>query len=188
VAVNDKKRPASAKVIGWVFIFLAGYNILCGIGGFLSVSSSEDYGDRVMLFLESMENPSLGPKIIAFIIKNFGILCLFLVAFSIFCFFIGIQLLRMRHWARLAAEAASWAALFLFGVGGITWLAAIVLLMFSDYKFGDSSNFPIIAMIVFSILDLIILGIYATPIIIILKILRGKSMRALFRKERATGQ
>lgn len=182
MAVNDKKRPASAKVVGWVFIFLAGYNILCGIGGFLSVSSSEDYGDRVMLFLESMENPALGPNIIAFTIKNFRILCVFLIAFGIFCFFIGIQLLRMRHWARLAAEAASWASLFLFGGGGVTWLAAIVLLMFSDYKLGDSSNFPIVLMIIFAIFGLIILGIYATPIIIILKILRGKPMKELFSK------
>ncbi|MEK6690913.1 MAG: hypothetical protein AABY78_06400 [Nitrospirota bacterium] len=123
------------------------------------------------------ENAPEPIKIMAVIFQNLDLLSFLQIVLAIFMLIAGIQFLRLRAWARTALEVICWIGL-IFSVGfGIFWVASWASitpdLPVAEGTLRQTKIINIIGML----MGIIVIVVWVVPIIVITKVLRGKTIR-----------
>lgn len=165
------KRPPLVTVIGWIFIIFSILMILGGVMGLTVYSFMlKAGGGNIPPVSEDM--PALF-KVISIVFQNFGLLVFLQIIFAVFMLIAGIQFLRLQAWAKTALEAISWLGLA-FTIGfGILWVD-----MVSSLPVKEGTTVPRDMIDVFgAAAGITIMIVWAVPIIVIIRLLRGKTVK-----------
>ena len=109
------------KVVAWVFIISAIIMISLGL-------------HQLIYYVENNSFPlsyGFGSGIVGAIIESllliFGMISMILLPITIFVFFSGIQLLRLRNWARASLAIVTWVHLSVTILGFIFWTTYVIM-------------------------------------------------------------
>ena len=189
----DKKRPkiktpTSVNVIGWIFIVASGLSI---IGSLFNVLFSHfmfrclrEQGQWPPPMPHAEMMPSGFGMMMSFtnlIMRHHVLVTAITMAVSVFVLVSGIKFLKRRAWARKSLEVVSWCLIVLMVI-----YAGFFGVFFSRMFDGIGQTMPPgdcapppalfktfgIVVMVFS------LAVYAVPLGVIIKFLRGKAVRA----------
>ena len=151
----QEKRPTCVTVIGWVWII---------IGGLMCFSAAMALFSSIMIGQMAQDDPNM-----PFIFKVFPLLAVAQIIVAIFGLFAGVNFLKLKSWSRKALEILTWALiLFVVGFGGVT-VFHLVSTSSSQLNFGFG--------IMEFFLIIVILGMYAVPLVIMVKYLRGEKVK-----------
>ncbi len=155
----EEKRPTCVTVIGWAWIVIGGLTSLSAI---MALFASLVIGQMSQAHLEAQESiPGIFRFFPLLAIVQIGVAVLWLVA--------GINFLKLKPWSRSILEASSW-LLLLFVIGfGIFWLFGWVSMA--------SGHGPRGFDVMGAVMGVVITGIYAVPLGIMVKYLRGHKVR-----------
>lgn len=168
------KRPTSMTVIGWLFIVGSAFMILSAGMGLVALSMMrETTGGRL---------PPLPPdapamlRVLYGLMPYFWLLARLQIAFALFVLFAALQFLRRRAWARAALESVAWLGV-VFTVGfALIWAATWVSMM-STVPAQPGAPSPTFFTILGVVVAVVVAAIWATPLVVILVFLRGRTIR-----------
>ena len=170
----QKKRPTAVTVIGWIFIAGAILMILSGGMGFAAFSFMQQLGEEMP---PTFEGAPFQFGVMEVIFQHFGLIAMVQVALAVFILIASIQFLRLRRWARTALEVIAWLGLVYIVGFGIFWVASWLDITSSipvtEGTSGPSSIFDIVGAIMGSVVALA----WAVPLVVIIILLRGKTIR-----------
>jgi hypothetical protein len=148
-------RPTCVTVIGWAWIIIG--SLMClssvlGVFGFVMVSQMAQNHSNAPLFFKIFP---------LFSIAQFGIAVLAIIA--------GVSFLKLKTWSRKVLEVLTW-LLLLFVLGFMVyWLFGWLSFMPEQ----SSSGLDVIG----AVMGVVITAIYAVPLVIMLRYLRGEKVR-----------
>ncbi len=155
-----EKRPTSITVIGWAWIVIGGLMLISSVPAlFMSVSLNSDPS-----FQEQEDIP--------FVFRYFVYFAFLQCLFSVVGIISGVNLLKMKLWARNALEILSWILLVSLVFFLIYW--SINWLSFQEEIPDDSSSY------IGLIMAIMITSIYGVPLIIMIRKLRSKLFKDVF--------
>jgi len=160
-----EKRPTCVTVIGWFWIITGGLAIMSGLMS--AVITHTFSGGMTEEHFAAMRKSGEDPEFIILIFQHFLEFALLQVCVAIVAVVSGINLLRLRAWARPVLEGLSWLTL-LFVIGFTCFFISEVGTGFGVHK-GD---------FMFLIMGCIVMLSYLVPLIIMISYLRGKKVRA----------
>lgn len=173
------KRPTAMTVIGWLFIIGSAFMILsAGMGLWALSLMRQTTGGRL---------PPLPPDAPAMFRVMYGLLPYFWllgrlqIAFALFVIFAALQFLRRRAWARTALESVTWLGL-VFAAGFTLLWAASWVSMASTVPAQPGAPSPMFFTIVGVVIAVVVAAVWATPLIVILVFLRGRTIREVVRE------
>lgn len=155
----EENRPTCVSVIGWAWIVIGGlmcFAAIMGLLGFLII-------DRITQ--GQMRSPHVWPVLYTI----YPFLSVGQIVLGAFGLFSAFRFLRMESWARTALEILSWFLLFCVVGWGIIWVAFAV--------FGSSVHRLPGPGLLGALMGALISAIYAIPVGIMLKYLRGEKVR-----------
>lgn len=153
-----EKRPTCVTVIGWAWII---------IGGLMCFSAIMALISSIMMGMGAQDEPDL-----PLIFRLFPLIAIVQIGFAALGLISGIHFLKLRSWARHALEM-------------LTWLCLLFLLAFMVYwvyewlsmPSGGSTGFGILG----AVMGVVITAIYTIPLGIMLKYLRGETVKNAIR-------
>jgi len=172
---RTKKRPTSVTVIAWIFIGLAALMILSGAMAlamftFIKYSSGGAFAPP--------PSDELGPfGLAALLMEHFDLLALFQINIAVFIIISSIYFLKLRSWARTALEVVSWLGLTYVVGFSLFWIASWIFMSSSGPRGQGASAEPLIFGIFGAIMGIVVMAVYAAPLIAIIWFLRGKTIR-----------
>jgi hypothetical protein len=170
-----KDRPTSVTIIGWIFIGVAGLIILSGAMGFMTFTFMKQTEEKN--YLPMPEGLPGHFKVMWGIFRYFDTLAILQILFALFIIITCIQFLKLRAWARAALEGISWLGLvFVAGFGIfwiISWISATSGIAVAESTAGPPSIFGLIGIV----MGVTIMAIWAVPLVVIIKFLRGIHIR-----------
>ena len=151
----QEKRPTCVTVIGWAWIILGG--LMC-LSATMALFSSIMIGDMAQ-----------GDPDIPFIFKIVPMLAIVQIGVAVLGLTSGINLLKLKAWARNVLE-------------GLTWLLLIFILGFMvfwviNWVSMSSGHGPRGFGVMGAVMGVVITGIYGVPLGIMLKYLRGPKVK-----------
>lgn len=169
-------KPASIALIGWMFIVFAILLILSGAMGFLVVGLIKTMPE----ILEEMPNDLLGYlNSMPMIFQNLEFLSILQIAFAVIILVTSTYFLKFRTWARTGLEVICWCGL-------VASAGFSVLMIFGTIETMSASaecrTLPVSGFILI-VLNIVLTVLFAFPIILIIRSLRGKTMRQAFEKQ-----
>lgn len=177
----ELEKPASVKVIGWLFIVVAGLMILSGAMGYIAYISMKKMGGDIPPVTPDM--PGSFQRMAA-VFQHIGLLIAVQVALGVVVIFAGIYFLKLRPWARTALEVFSWLGLvYVIGFGIfalVSWVGMSSKMLIESSAQGAPPMFDIMGIII----GVVAIGAWAVPIIVIIKFLRGPKIRDVFKQKR----
>ena len=177
---SDAKKHTSVKVIGWIFIVIAGLMIFSGAMGYIAYTSMQKMSGGVPPASAGMPNSF---QLMAIVFQHIELLTTVQVTFGVFIIFAGIYFLKLRPWARAALEVVSWLGLvYVLGFGIfalVSWISMSAKMPASPGAQGAPLMFNIMGMVT----GLIVMAVWAVPIVVIIKFLRGSTIRDVFKQK-----
>jgi hypothetical protein len=184
----EQKRLVSVTVIGWIFIAVAALGILSGLMTLLMYASMKQIeGFEFPPSREDMLGPAtseMPPVLVAVFgavpvfFRYFDAMIIFQILFAIFTLIAGIQFLKLQAWARAALEFISW-----WGLVGLIcfyafWLAVWISVgrMMSAIPMAEGGPPPFF-LVFGGIAATLTLLFWAIPHIVVIKFLRGRTIR-----------
>lgn len=164
------KRPTGITITAWLWIVMGGLMMFSAVMGGVAYSMMGEMGAP-----PSTEMP---PEfaLMNSVFQNFGALLLIQGCVAIVAFWAGISLLRLRQWARTTIEILSWIG-FLYTVGfGIFWIYMWVAMTGQVPTQGGSDgadSFQLMG----AVMGGIVTAVFAVPLWIMIRYLRGAEMR-----------
>ena len=156
----EEKRPTCVTVIGWAWIVVGVLMGLSAMMGLLLTIASGGMPEASQAGARGM--PDLWRLLPLLVICQMGVAVLGVVS--------GINFLKLRRWSRCVLEVLSW-LLLLFIVGfGVFWL--------SSWLSASTGGAPPVFALVGAAMGVVITGVYAVPLAIMLKYLRGPKVRS----------
>ena len=157
--MSENKRPTCVTVIGWVWIILGAMMCFSAVMG---------------LFASLMMNQMAGadPKMQADVpvfVRFIPLLALAQVCLAILSIAAGVKFLKLHAWARTALEGLTWFFLTFIVGFGIFW----VIMWCSTSSRGGPPGFSIFG----TVMGVASLAFYGVPMGIVLKFLRGKTVK-----------
>ncbi len=167
------KRPTGITITAWLWIVMGGFAyMMISKAGPLPPAS----GDMPADF-----------KTISYLFQYFGVFILLQGVFALIAIWAGVSLLRLKRWARTTIEVLSWIAL-LYTVGfGIFWVYMWISMTNTMPQHGgpiDSGPFQWLG----AAMGTIITAIFAVPLWIMIRYLRGAEVRTAIDNAFAAGR
>lgn len=179
--VTAKKRPTSVTVIGWIFIALAGLMILSSIMAFAVFSIMKHMG------VDIPPLPAEAPGFVSIISQNPDLFILLQIGFAIFVLITSIQFLRLRSWARTTLEILSWLGFVYLVIFEIYWVSSWISKTLGASADENTINLIIVLHRVLGLItNIVYTAAFAIPIIVIIKFLRGKTIKEAVNKNQST--
>lgn len=150
----QEKRPTCVSVIGWAWIV---------IGVLMCLSSV------FMLAMMMADDMLKEARDMSFLFYIFPLLAVVQVGAGILAIVSGINFLKLKSWSRIVLEVLTWIFLVVIIVYMVLW--SLIWFLF------PSGFHPTGFLIVLAIMAVVISGIYAVPLIIMLKYLRGPKVK-----------
>lgn len=170
-----KKRPTSVTVIGWIYIAVAALMILVGAMSFMSFTAIRDMeGKGFRIVIDNLAAPF---KAISAIFQYFDLLAVSQILLGIFLVIASIEFLELHAWARTALEILSWLGLILVVGSGIFWVICWISITASASMPGGTARLPGMSNLVGLAVGTAITAVWALPLIVVIKFLRGKTIR-----------
>ena len=119
--------------------------------------------------------------VVAILFKHFDLLALFQINLAVFIIIASIYFLKLHAWARTALEVVSWLGLTYIVGFGIFWLTAWISASVSMSGGKAPSSESLVFGIFGAVMGVVVIAVYATPLIVIIKFLRGKTIREAVR-------
>ena len=157
--MNEKKRPTCVTVIGWVWVIL---------GAFMCFSAVMGLFASLMMNQMAGSDPKMQADMPAFV-QIFPLLALAQVGLAIFAIVSGVKFLKLQARARAALEGLTWFFLTFIVGFGIFW----IVMWCSISSRGGPAGFTIVG----AIMGVASLAFYGVPMGIVLKFLRGKTVK-----------
>lgn len=155
----QEKRPTCVTVIGWAWIIIGGLMCLSSVMGLFSF---------FMIDQISQTHATAHQEIPA-ILKIFPLLAIVQIFIGGLGFFSGINFLKLKIWSRNVLEILTWLIL-IFLVGFMVYWVFNWLSMSAGH---GPKNFAVGG----AIMGIVVTGIYAVPLGIIVKFLRGDKIK-----------
>ena len=154
--MNGNPRPTCISVIGWFWIIVGGLMFLSGTIGFVAF----------LLTLCPAQNENILRHSVSPLLWVVPVVAILQLVVAILAVVSGIHFLKLRHWARRALEVLTWAFLILVVGFGVCWV--FMWTTTSSARFGIT--------IVGTVMGALITIAYGTPLVIVLRFLRGQKV------------
>jgi len=167
-----QKKPLSVKIIAWIFIVLSALLILSTSIGLIEINyifSRIVSLTDIARGLERYNFPQFAKTVYIIFFMYINPMFWFFLLTYVFIFISGIQFLRLNEWARRSLEIICW--LSLVYLVGISIFIGLTILYSQIAIFNLFTVFIAISPLV----------IYGPPTIIIIKFLRGDTVRNAMR-------
>jgi len=172
------EEPASVKVIGWLFIAVAGIMIISGTMAYMVQNSMKQTAGTFPPPTADMPGSF---QFMAILFRHVGLLAAVQVAFGVVVIFAGTQFLKLRPWARTALEVVSWLGLvYVLGFGTfmvVSWVGMSNRMPVASSAQGAPPMFGIMGLVT----GVVVIAVWTVPIVLIIKILRGPKIRDAFK-------
>ena len=171
--MNDTRRSTSITVIGWIWICIAAFMAFSGF--MASVVYYLFLGPEMQQARDQLPEQQVGP-LFTFMFEYFGVLSVFQVLFAVFIVYSAIMFLRLKAWARLSLEIITWLSLLYIVGFGLFW---IVSWFSMTGQIPDDQGAEMLGafQIFGAIMGAVITLVFAVPLGIIIKYLRGEKIR-----------
>lgn len=176
VTPPTQTRPTSVTVISWVWIAMGILMVLSGAMGLFSFSMMQEISQAEPFPPARPEDLPAGFRPMMIIFNNFHILAGVQIILALVAITAGINLLKLRRWARTAIETLTWFSLTYIVVFGCYWVY-MWLAMTSSFPdnqmpagMGFLKYFGVIMGVVINI-------IFGTPLVIMLNKLRSTAVK-----------
>jgi len=151
----QEKRPTCVTVIGWAWIIIGGLMLFGSVMALI--------GSSMMTQLAQSDEPA------PFFIKIFPSIAIIEMGFGILGIVSGIHFLKLKASARSALELLTWLLLIL--------ILGFMVFWFFNWLTFPSQNSPPGFRIMGIVMGVINTAIFAVPLIIMLKYLRGRKVK-----------
>lgn len=167
------KRPTGITITAWLWIVMGSLMIFSAVmGGFAYTMM----GNMSLPPSSSSEMPA-GFAVMNSIFQYFGVLLLLQGTVAVVAVWAGVSLLRLRQWARTAIEVLSWIA-FLYTVGfGFFWVYMWVS-MTGQVPAGSAPVNVDSFQVMGAVMGVIVTAVFAVPLWIMIRYLRGAEARS----------
>lgn len=150
-----EKRPTCVTVIGWAWII---------VGGLMILSATMSLFTLGMIRNMALDEPDL-----PFIFKKFELIVIIQIGVGLLGLISGINFLMLKAWARNVLEGLTW-MLLVFVLGFTVFWVFTWVSMTSRH---DPPGFGIMG----AAMGVVFMAIYAVPLGIMLKYMRGRKVR-----------
>ena len=172
--------PAPLRIIAWLSIAMGVFMVLGSVMGLLASAALGAMPDGMMLPDGAALAEDMGPiapalAILLKVVRYFWLASLAQLAAAVVVIWSGIDLLRLRAWARTANEVFCWLTLLVLALYAVFW----VWLWLSFPMPQDMPDFNPAALRIASIVMLVVIeAVFIVPTVVVLRYLRGPQARA----------
>jgi hypothetical protein len=177
---ETNQAPAPLRIIAWLTIATGAFMVLGSLMGLLASAALGSVPDGMMLPDSAMlpDGAESITPVLAVVLKvarYFWLASLVQLAVAVVAIWSGIDLLRLRAWARTANEVFCWLTLLVLALYAVFW----VWLWLAFPVPQDMADFDPASMRIASIVMLVVIeAIFVVPTVAILRYLRGPQARA----------
>lgn len=171
------KRPTGVTVTAWLWIVSGALMAVSGLMGAFAYSALQ----RVETYPGFPANASSGLGVATTMLEYFDLLLVAQTMVAILALWAGIALLQLKAWARTTIEALSWLGL-LYCLGfGVAWIYLWVS-MTSRMPRGQIPVDPATLEMIGAVAGVVITALFAIPLYLMIRYLRGTEVRAAVAK------
>lgn len=170
--LSASKRPTGITITAWLWIVMGILMVPTGLMGGFAYSTMQHMGPPPTV------PPDMPPgfALMTGMFRYFGFLLIAQTVVAILAIWGGIALLKLKAWARTTIEVLSWLTL-LYCLGfGIFWIYLWISMTGQMPKGGapvDTNMFQIMG----AVMGLVITAVFAVPLWIMIRYLRGAEVR-----------
>jgi hypothetical protein len=170
--------PAPLQVIAWLSIAMGVLMALSSVMGLLAFAAMPVDMSDLSAVLGSMEGMDAVMNMVLGWLKYFGLLAAAVhLAIAILVLWSGIDLLRLRAWARTANEIFCWLTLILLALCAVFWgwlWLSLPIAQAQNVLGFDPAAMRTVAIVMMTV----VLAVLAIPTIAVLRYLRSPQVRA----------
>jgi hypothetical protein len=172
----NRTTPTCVTVIGWFWIIIGVLMAFSGLMGALAFTSMSQIPHS---HIKTHSTEFFQSGVFSFVFHHLVIFAILQVCIAILSIIAGINFLRLRAWARATLEILSWLGLTFTVSFGVFWLF--------DCRI-PSENISFISNIFGVGLGIFMLVIYSVPLVVIIKFLRGMTVRTAIQEAYKPGR
>lgn len=164
MSADPSARPTGITITGWLWVVIGAFMLFSALMGGLGYSMMRQPG------IHGADLPREF-ALMDFVFQNFGVLVAVQSVIAVIALWAGIDLLRLKAWARSAVEVLSWLGL-VWTVGfGIYWVYMWVSMT------GQASAGPDASQWMGAAMGAVVTLVFAIPLVIMIRYLRGNEAR-----------
>lgn len=166
----QNQRPTAITIIGWVSIVGGALMGLSGLMGLLAYSAMQQMSGGKQPVIPDNLSPSF--KMAGWMFQHFELLSYSQVGIAFLVMVAGVYFLKLREWARMILEIMSWLGL-IYTIGfAMLWIPSWIAM-----TTGSQAQAPAAFGIVGAIMGILVLAVFAVPLVLMIKYLRGPVVR-----------
>jgi len=164
MSTDQSARPTGITVTGWVWVVIGAFMLFSALMGGLGYLMMRQPGMQGADLLREFALMNL-------VFQNFGVLVAVQCVIAVAALWAGIDLLRLKAWARSAVEVLSWLGL-LWTVGfGVYWI--YMWTSMTGQAPAEADAFQLMGAVMGTVVTLV----FAVPLAIMIRYLRSNEVR-----------
>lgn len=175
MGTDSSARPTGITIIGWLWLVIGAFMLFSALMGGLGYSMMRQPG------MQSAADLPREFALMNWVFQNFAALVAVQCVIAVVALWAGIDLLRLKAWARSAVEVLCWVGVIWTLGFGIYWVYMWISMAGQAPAAADASRWIGAAM------GAVVTLVFAVPLAIMIRYLRGNEARQAMSRSAVTG-